>query len=98
MTIPHIFYIEPLHQNLMMIKYIFSTDPTHIFNSAYIFLVIPQLLVMSYCHGVQYFVILLFYFTGAKVNAKDSRWLTPLHRACASGSEVSKFLNHAWNG
>ena len=27
-------------------------------------------------------------FLGAKVNAKDSRWLTPLHRACASGNEV----------
>ena len=25
---------------------------------------------------------------GARVNAKDSRWLTPLHRACAVGSEV----------
>jgi len=26
--------------------------------------------------------------TGAKVNTKDSKWLTPLHRACATGSEA----------
>ncbi len=26
---------------------------------------------------------------GARVNAKDNKWLTPLHRACRSGSEVS---------
>lgn len=25
---------------------------------------------------------------GARVNAKDSKWLTPLHRAVASCSEV----------
>lgn len=25
---------------------------------------------------------------GARVNAKDSKWLTPLHRACHVGSEV----------
>ena len=26
--------------------------------------------------------------SGARVNAKDSKWLTPLHRACCSSSEV----------
>lgn len=26
---------------------------------------------------------------GARVNAKDNKWLTPLHRAVASCSEVS---------
>lgn len=26
--------------------------------------------------------------TGARVNAKDNKWLTPLHRAVASCSEV----------
>lgn len=31
---------------------------------------------------------------GARVNAKDSKWYTPLHRACCTGSEVSAvFLN-----
>lgn len=25
---------------------------------------------------------------GARVNAKDSKWYTPLHRACCTGSEV----------
>ncbi|KAH6940009.1 hypothetical protein HPB50_024011 [Hyalomma asiaticum] len=26
---------------------------------------------------------------GARVNAKDNKWATPLHRACASGYEAS---------
>lgn len=26
--------------------------------------------------------------TGARVNTKDNKWMTPLHRACASGSVV----------
>ena len=26
--------------------------------------------------------------SGARVNTKDSKWMTPLHRACASGSVV----------
>lgn len=26
---------------------------------------------------------------GARVNAKDNKWYTPLHRACCTGSEVS---------
>lgn len=30
-----------------------------------------------------------FSFAGARVNAKDNMWLTPLHRAVASRSEVS---------
>lgn len=25
---------------------------------------------------------------GARVNTKDNKWMTPLHRACASGSVV----------
>ena len=25
---------------------------------------------------------------GARVNTKDSKWLTPLHRACRTGNEV----------
>lgn len=28
---------------------------------------------------------------GARVNAKDNKWYTPLHRACCTGSEVSSF-------
>merc|ERR1719187_3000850 len=28
--------------------------------------------------------------TGARVNSKDNRWLTPLHRACASHGPASK--------
>ena len=32
-----------------------------------------------------YFFLLV---AGARVNAKDSKWLTPLHRAVASCSEV----------
>lgn len=27
---------------------------------------------------------------GARVDPKDSRWLTPLHRACCNDSEVSR--------
>ena len=27
---------------------------------------------------------------GARINIKDSKWLTPLHRACKSGNEVMK--------
>ena len=27
---------------------------------------------------------------GARVNVKDNRWLTPLHRACAQGNEVCR--------
>lgn len=34
------------------------------------------------------FLLLFFFVTGARVNAKDSKWLTPLHRAVASCSEV----------
>ena len=29
-----------------------------------------------------------FFSSGARVNTKDSKWMTPLHRACASGSVV----------
>lgn len=35
-----------------------------------------------------YIYIYVFFVTGARVNAKDSKWLTPLHRAVASCSEV----------
>lgn len=35
-------------------------------------------------------VCVLLTFVGARVNAKDSKWLTPLHRAVASCSEVGK--------
>ena len=31
----------------------------------------------------------LLLLNGARVNTKDSRWLTPLHRACCSKSVVS---------
>ena len=30
---------------------------------------------------------------GARVNTKDAKWLTPLHRACCSGSEVSSTVS-----
>lgn len=33
---------------------------------------------------------------GARVNAKDSKWYTPLHRACCVGSEVSDFCFIKW--
>lgn len=37
----------------------------------------------------------LYLLSGARVNAKDSKWLTPLHRAVASCSEVFfKFCFH----
>lgn len=29
---------------------------------------------------------------GARVNAKDNKWLTPLHRACCVNSEVRVFF------
>lgn len=31
--------------------------------------------------------------SGSRVNAKDNRWLTPLHRACRSASEVIFCVN-----
>ena len=31
----------------------------------------------------------LLLLNGARVNTKDSRWLTPLHRACCTKSVVS---------
>lgn len=34
-----------------------------------------------------------FFSAGARVNAKDNMWLTPLHRAVASRSEVSIHAN-----
>lgn len=34
------------------------------------------------------FYFFFFFFTGANVNAKDTLWLTPLHRAAASRNEV----------
>ena len=30
----------------------------------------------------------VFVVVGARVNTKDNKWMTPLHRACASGSVV----------
>lgn len=30
---------------------------------------------------------------GARVNAKDNKWLTPLHRAVASCSEVTNYTS-----
>ena len=35
------------------------------------------------------FMDVLGFFIGARINTKDSKWLTPLHRACASGNAVS---------
>lgn len=48
-----------------------------------------EYLILS-CRYVVYFCsyIYVFFVTGARVNAKDSKWLTPLHRAVASCSEV----------
>lgn len=37
--------------------------------------------------------IYVFFVTGARVNAKDSKWLTPLHRAVASCSEVCLLIS-----
>ena len=34
----------------------------------------------------------------ARVNAKDNKWLTPLHRACRSQSEVKVFLSTSFQG
>lgn len=36
-----------------------------------------------------------FDFIGARVNAKDNKWLTPLHRAVASCSEVCECSYHS---
>lgn len=43
--------------------------------------------VAAFCGYARIIEVLLE--NGARVNAKDTRWLTPLHRACHSGSEVS---------
>lgn len=40
-----------------------------------------------------YIYIYVFFVTGARVNAKDSKWLTPLHRAVASCSEVCLLIS-----
>ncbi len=40
-------------------------------------------------------IIIWCFFVGARVNAKDNMWLTPLHRAVASRSEVGLFVKHA---
>lgn len=34
----------------------------------------------------------LLLINGARVNSKDNKWLTPLHRACCSKSAVSNDL------
>lgn len=39
-----------------------------------------------YCTHMVFFS----FFQGARVNAKDNKWLTPLHRAVASCSEVTQ--------
>lgn len=33
-------------------------------------------------------IVALLLSHGARVNAKDNKWYTPLHRACCTGSEV----------
>lgn len=43
----------------------------------------------AFCGEVDIVTILIL--NGARVNIKDNRWLTPLHRACCSGSEVGLF-------
>ena len=45
----------------------------------------------AHCGEAEITDILLL--AGARVNTKDSRWLTPLHRACASKSEVHVRFN-----
>lgn len=43
------------------------------------------------------YLLLFLLCAGARVNAKDSMWLTPLHRAVASRSEVKKKKNVYFN-
>nr|DBA20136.1 TPA: hypothetical protein GDO54_015861 [Pyxicephalus adspersus] len=42
-------------------------------------------------------IIELLILSGARVNAKDNMWLTPLHRAVASRSEVSVILHISYH-
>ena len=49
----------------------------------------------AHCGEAEIADILLL--AGARVNSKDSRWLTPLHRACASKSEVRSHTRHFLN-
>ena len=37
---------------------------------------------------INYIFFIFIHLPGAKVNVKDAKWLTPLHRACATGSEA----------
>lgn len=48
------------------------------------------LYIYIYYYHIKIPLCLSFVRTGARVNAKDNMWLTPLHRAVASRSEVSE--------
>lgn len=60
---------------------------------------LQSLLPTSNWYFIIYMYIILqnipyYYFViGSRVNTKDTRWLTPLHRACASGNTVCKMYN-----
>ena len=41
----------------------------------------------AYCGEAEIADLLIL--SGARVNTKDNRWLTPLHRACCTKSDVS---------
>lgn len=49
-----------------------------------------NLIIYIYYYHIKIPLCLSFVRTGARVNAKDNMWLTPLHRAVASRSEVSE--------
>ena len=44
----------------------------------------------AYCGEAEIADLLIM--NGARVNTKDNKWLTPLHRACCSKSEVRLHL------
>ena len=45
----------------------------------------------AYCGEAEIADLLIM--NGARVNTKDNKWLTPLHRACCSKSEVKYFID-----
>ena len=48
----------------------------------------------AYCGDPEITELLLM--SGARVNTKDNRWLTPLHRACCSKNDVSSLCIFCW--
>lgn len=56
----------------------------------YVFCKQFNLIIYMYYYHIKIPLCLSFVRAGARVNAKDNMWLTPLHRAVASRSEVSE--------